>query len=86
MGIPAKWTSGLEDKEEFESRLKEQITLFGRLFDMIDGMEKANYNDRMKKGHYEKKAWSEFQADATGYARALSEIKFLLKFTKEQHS
>lgn len=86
MGISAKWTLGLEDKEEFESRLKEQTSLFERLYDMVDIMERSNYNDRMKKGHYEKKAWSEFQADATGYARALSEIKFLLKFTKEQHS
>jgi len=86
MGISAKWTAGAEDKEEFESRLLEQKNLFERLYDIVDGMENANDKDKMKKSHYEKKAWSEFQADAIGYSRALSEIKFLLKFTKEQQS
>lgn len=83
--IPSKWTNGIEDdKEEFNSKLLEQQYLFERLWDIVSEMESANYKERMKKSHYEKAAWSEFQADATGYARALSEIQFLLHFTKEQ--
>lgn len=76
----------MEDAKEFNDKLLEQKRLFERLYDLIDEMEQSNYKDRLKKGHYEKIAWSEFQADATGYARALNEIKFLLKYTKEQKS
>jgi len=85
MSIPAKWTKHLEkeEKEEFNNKLLEQKYLFTRLLDLVEEMEKANYKDRLAKNHYEKVAWSEFQADATGYARALMELRFLLKFTKE---
>ena len=85
MSIPTKWTNGIEDdKEEFNSKRLEQKVLFERLWDLVDEKEIANYKDRMKKEHYEKASWSELQADATGYARALSEMKFLLQFTKEK--
>lgn len=84
MAIPKAWTRGIEDGEEFGKRLLEHKNLFERMYEIVDEMEQSNYRDRMKKGHYEKVAWAEFQADATGYARALSEIKLLLKFTKEQ--
>jgi len=83
MDIPNKWIRGLEDEEEFKSKLLEQKRLFERLYDIIAEMEKTNYTDRIKKGNYDKVSWSEFQADAIGYSRALSEIKLLLKFTKE---
>lgn len=83
MTINTKWTANMEDGEEFKKRLLEQKDLLERLYDIVDEWEVSNYKERMKKSHYEKKAWSEFQADATGYARALSEIKNLLKFTKE---
>lgn len=84
MEIPKAWARGLEEREEFESKLLSQKNLFERLYDIIDEMEQTNDKDSRKKSHYEKPAWSEFQADAIGYSRALSEIKLLLKFTKEQ--
>ncbi len=81
----SKWTAGIEDDaEEFISKLLEQRHLFSRLWDIVDEKEVTNYKERMKKAHYEKAAWSEFQADATGYARACEEIKQLLKFTKDK--
>ena len=84
MSIPDKWTRGIEDDaKEFESKLKAQRNLFERLYDILDELEDTNYRERIKKSNYDRIAWSEFQADAIGYNRALSEIKLLLKFTKD---
>jgi len=83
MDIPSKWTRGVENEKEFKSKIIEQRQLFERLYDIIDELETSNYKDSLKKGHYDKVAWPEYQADAIGYSRALSEIKLLLKFSKE---
>ena len=81
--IPSEWTRDYsEDKEEFESKLLEQHLLFKRLYDIIDRWEQNNYKDNLKKSNYESPSWGNLQADGVGYARALGEIKNLLKFVK----
>jgi hypothetical protein len=46
-------------------------------------MKDENSKARTALSSYDKPAWSEFQADANGYERALTEILLLLKFTKD---
>lgn len=81
----SNWTSNLseEQREEFTKRLLISKDLFRRLNELIDVLQKDNNKSRIDKGSYEKPAWSEFQADANGYERALSNIQQLLQFTKE---
>lgn len=72
-----------ELREEFIKRLLSNKDLFQRLFEMIEVKNKDNAKKRRANNSYEKPAWSESQADANGYERALTEVLELLKFTKE---
>lgn len=81
-----KWISNLPDKdkkEEFSSRLLAAKDLFQRLGELAETMKDENSKARTALSSYDKPAWSEFQADANGYERALTEILLLLKFTKD---
>jgi hypothetical protein len=79
------WVSNLspEQQKEFRERLLEAKDLFQRLFELVEVKVETNSSERRRKSTYDKPAWSEFQADSNGYERALTEIKELLKFTKE---
>jgi hypothetical protein len=46
-------------------------------------MRKSNNQERIEKSSYEKPAWSEYQADANGFERAIDKIQNYLNFTKE---
>ncbi len=81
--VASKWLSGIETPEEFEKKLLEQKVLFQRLFKLVEEKEKANTDSSLKKANYDSGSWSHFIADSIGYARALEEIKFLLKFTQD---
>lgn len=84
---PSKsWISHLESKkeqEEFNNRLLEGKDLFQRLGQLVEILKEKNQSKRISSDSYNKPAWSEFQADANGYERALTEVISLLKFTKE---
>lgn len=79
------WTSGLpkEQQEEFSKRLLVAKDLFKRLSELLDTMSEDNTKARISKTSYDKPAWSEYQADANGYERAIVQVQSLLKFTKE---
>lgn len=81
----SSWISGLpkDKQEEFSKRLLIAKDLFLRLSELIEIKNKDNNKARISKSSYDKPAFSEYQADANGYARALEEIQQLLKFTKE---
>ena len=79
------WISGIpkEQQEEFRKRLLIAKDLFLRLSELLEVKSKDNEKARISKSAYDKPAFSEYQADANGYARALEEVQQLLKFTKE---
>ena len=79
------WSSNLpkEQQEEFSKRLLVAKDLFQRLSELLEVKRKDNDKDRTSKSAYDKPAFSEYQADANGYARALEEVQQLLKFTKD---
>ena len=79
------WVSHLpkEKQEEFSKRLLVSKDLFKRLTELLDTMSKDNIKSRVDKNSYDKPAWSEFQADANGFERAIMQVQQLLKFTKE---
>ena len=79
------WTSNLpkDKQEEFSKRLLAVKDLFQRLSEIIEVKNKDNTKARIAKSSYDKPAFSEYQADANGYARALEEVQQLLQFTKE---
>jgi len=80
------WTSNLPDKvikKEFTQRLIESKDLFQRLMELVEVLKVKNNDQRIDITSYKQPAWSEFQADANGYERALTEVLLLLKFTKE---
>lgn len=79
------WVSGLpkNQQEEFSKRLLVAKDLFLRLSELLEIKSKDNNKARIAKSAYDKPAFSEYQADANGYARALEEVQQLLKFTKE---
>ena len=84
--LDKKWLSHLEsdeEKKEFQMRLLQNKDLFQRLFELIDIMQKENAKDRSSKTSYAKPAWSEFQADANGFERALTDVLTILRFTKD---
>jgi len=83
MNISKKWTSGVEEPEELEAKLKEQKRLFLRLYELIEIKEDVNYRNRINSRTYDNPTWALKQADSTGYARALDELKILLNFTQE---
>ncbi len=81
-----KWTTNLtekEDKQEFCKKLLEQTHILERLYDIVEAYDVANKTTKLKKENYDSPSWAMYQADSIGYSRAMSEIKFLLKFTKE---
>lgn len=80
------WTSNLatdKEKEEFVKRLLESKDLFRRLNEICEVMRKSNNQERIEKSSYEKPAWSEYQADANGFERAIDKIQNYLNFTKD---
>ncbi len=85
MKIPTRWFRNTENKEELKKRLILNADLLEELYDILAEMEETNYKDSLKKAHYDKASWSEFQADSIGFGRCLSKIKDLLKFTKEMN-
>ena len=81
-----KWTSNITEKqlkEEFNKRLLESKDLFQRLAELVEVKVRSNAKKRIADSSYEKPAWSESQADANGYERALTDVLEYLKFTKE---
>ena len=86
MSVPLVWTRGQENPEELESKLLEQKELFSRMNSIVQIKIDENYKQIFKSVNYNTPCWAERQADSIGYARALEEIKDLLKFTKEQNS
>lgn len=78
------WTNHLETielKDEFSLGLVEASHLFSRLKDIAEIKIGVNGVARAALSSYDKPAWSEFQADANGYERALKEILSLINFT-----
>jgi hypothetical protein len=77
------WTSNITDekiKKEFIQRLLENKDLFSRLAELILIHQYSNNEKRISLTSYEKPAWSEYQADANGYERALNDVLNYLKF------
>ncbi len=81
--INSKWIAGVENPEEFQTKMLEQKELFKRFYELLDQKVKANDKSQLKKDNYESSNWAYRQADSVGYNRCLEEIKALLKYTQE---
>jgi hypothetical protein len=81
--INSKWIAGIENPEEFESKMIEQKELFKRLYELLEQKERANDKDKLRKNNYDSPNWGMRQADSIGYGRCLQEMKALLNYTQE---
>ncbi len=81
--INTKWITGIENPEEFGTKMQEQKELFKRFYELMEQKQKANDRSQLKKENYEIPNWAQRQADHIGYNRCLEEIKALLNYTQE---
>lgn len=75
------WTSSIKDsavKAELKAAFVASKIVRVRLSEMIDAKIKSSVRSSRAEDAYESPNWALKQADATGYQRALDEIKSLL--------
>jgi len=69
------------EKEEFYNEYNHARGVLLKLREILKEKQESSYSHQLKANNYELPAWSENQADAIGYQRALNEvIKNLLPY------
>ena len=64
-----------DQKSEYEKHFKSSYLYRKMLTTAIDHKKNEITKSLLSKSNYDKKCWSEFQADGIGYLRALDDIK-----------
>lgn len=77
----SKWQAGLTDqeKQDLKASMLAATPAFKRLTKLLDKKLEENESRREARDTYDKAAWPYFQADCSGYNRAIKEIIKLIE-------
>lgn len=75
------WIANLDKEatERFTREFKSSRPVLDRLIQILEDKYKAADHDALKREHYNKPSWAEYQADRVGTRRTLLEIQRLLE-------
>lgn len=85
MGLPLEWTKNLktdQEKQDFESLLRNSTRVMSRLRSILDDWEKELTQREYAPNDYDSPAWGYKQAHRNGERSRIKKLKDLLSFLK----
>lgn len=82
-GLPVDWTKGLDDKDSFETLVRNSTQVLGRLKEIIEEYESNVVKEEITSKYYDNPAWAYKQAHNNGVRQGLKKVVDLLSFMEK---